>query len=348
MLCIASTMPVEVALLQHEGQPFCTPQLIHLNEWKGVSSMKKTRYLSLFTAILLTLALQGGTAGAEAATTLTVADMKGREIQLDAPATRIVALTAADCEILYALGAGDTLVGRGEYCDYPEAVLAVPVVQSGAQTNIEQIVALAPQVVITGAMAQTQEQVAALEAAGIKVFVSDAQNIQGVYEAIAMIGAVAGKTAEADALVQSMQASFADLAARVPQGSGKTVYFEVSPLQWGLWTAGSGTFLDEIATLLGLTNAFADVQSWAEISQEQVIQRDPDYIVTITMYYGEGPTPVEEIMSREGWQNLKAVQNNAIYNADYNEISRPGPRLTDAAEALYQFVYAPEALAPAA
>ena len=80
----------------------------------------------------------------------------------------------------------------------------------------------------------------------------------------------------------------------------------------------------------------------------QVIQRDPDYIVTITMYYGEGPTPVEEIMSREGWQNLKAVQNNAIYNADYNEISRPGPRLTDAAEALYQFVYAPEALAPAA
>ena len=74
--------------------------------------------------------------------------MKGREIQLDAPVTRVVVLAASDCEILYALGAGDTLVGRGEYCDYPEDVAAIPSVQSGSETNIEQIVALSPQAVI--------------------------------------------------------------------------------------------------------------------------------------------------------------------------------------------------------
>ena len=308
--------------------------------------MKKNKGLSLLLALLTFLTLLGGSALADAA--ITVADMKGREISLDAPATRVVALTPSDCEILYAIGAGDTLVGRGEYCDYPAEVLDVPSVQSGAETNIEQIVALEPQVVIMSTMAQTQEQTQALEAAGIHVVVNDAVDIAGVYQAIGIIGAVVGKDTEAAALVADMQAAFADIAAKAQGDGSKTVYFEVSPLQWGLWTAGSGTFMDELATMLGLTNAFADVQSWGEISQEQVLERDPDYIVTITMYYGEGPTPVEEIMSREGWQSLKAVQNGAILNADSNEISRPGPRLVDAVQTLYQFIYEPETLAPAA
>ena len=122
-------------------------------------------------------------------------------------------------------------------------------------------------------------------------------------------------------------------------GASKTVYFEVSPLEYGLWTAGKGTFMDELAQMIGLKNAFEDVEGWAAISEEQVLERDPDYIVTISMYYGEGPTPVEEIMGREGWQELKAVKNEAVFNADSNEVSRPGPRLVDAAQALYDFVY---------
>lgn len=81
----------------------------------------------------------------DTASTVTLTDMTGRKITLDAPAERVVALTAADCEILYALGAGDLLVGRGEYCDYPAEVLDVPSVQSGYETNIEQIIALEPQ-----------------------------------------------------------------------------------------------------------------------------------------------------------------------------------------------------------
>ena len=223
----------------------------------------------------------------------------------------------------------------------------MPAVQSGADTNLEQIIALEPQVVIMAKMAQTEEQVAALEEAGIRVVVSDAQDIEGVYTAIRLIGALVGRNDEAEAMVADMQSAFADIAAK-SENTGKTVYFEVSPLQWGLWTAGKGTFMDELATLCGLTNAFADVEGWAEISEEQVLERDPDYIVTISMYYGEGPTPVEEIKSRAGWEGLKAVQNDAILNADSNEISRPGPRLKDAAETLYTFVTGEEALTPAA
>lgn len=302
------------------------------------------KLVSLFLALVMALSL---TAAFAESTAVTVTDMAGREITLDAPATKVVALTASDCEILAALGAEDTLVGRGEYCDYPESVLEVPAVQSGADTNLEQIIALEPQVVVMAKMAQTEEQVAALEKAGIRVVVSDAQDIEGVYTAIRLIGALVGRNDEAEAMVADMQSTFADIAAK-SENTGKTVYFEVSPLQWGLWTAGKGTFMDELATMCGLTNAFADVEGWAEISEEQVLERDPDYIVTISMYYGEGPTPVEEIKSRTGWDTLKAVQNDAIFNADSNEVSRPGPRLKDAAEALYTFVTGEEALTPAA
>lgn len=302
------------------------------------------KLVSLFLALVMAFSL---TAAFAESTAVTVTDMAGREITLDAPATKVVALTASDCEILAALGAEDTLVGRGEYCDYPESVLEVPAVQSGADTNLEQIIALEPQVVVMAKMAQTEEQVAALEKAGIRVVVSDAQDIEGVYTAIRLIGALVGRNDEAEAMVADMQSTFADIAAK-SENTGKTVYFEVSPLQWGLWTAGKGTFMDELATMCGLTNAFADVEGWAEISEEQVLERDPDYIVTISMYYGEGPTPVEEIKARTGWDTLKAVQNDAIFNADSNEVSRPGPRLKDAAEALYTFVTGEEALTPAA
>ena len=274
----------------------------------------------------------------EASEAVTLTDMTGREITLDAPAERVVALTASDCEILYALGAGDLLVGRGEYCDYPAEVLDVPSVQSGYDTNIEQIIALEPQVLLMSTMAQTEEQVQQLEAAGVHVVVSDAQDIEGTYTAINMIGELTGKQAEAASIVESMQKTFDEIRANAGDGT-KSVYFEVSPLQYGLWTAGSGTFMDEIANMLGLTNCFADVTGWGEISEEQVLERNPDYIVTISMYYGEGPTPEEEILSRTGWENVTAVKDGKILNLQNNELSRPGPRLADGAKAMYDFVY---------
>lgn len=290
----------------------------------------------LFSLLLTLMMLLSVTAGV-AEEGITVTDSTGRVAVLTEPADRVVALTASDVEILYALGAGDTLVGRGEYCDYPAEVFDLPVVASGAETSVEQILSLAPDVVIMAKMAQTVEQVNALENAGVHVIVSDAQDIAGVYQVIEMIGAIVGRNDEAAALVSGMQTAFADIAANT-EDTGKTVYFEVSPLEWGLWTAGADTFMDELAQMCGLTNAFADVSGWVGISEEQVLARDPDYIVTITMYFGEGPTPVEEIMARPAWQSLKAVKNGNIYNADSNEISRPGPRLTDAAEKLYAFI----------
>ena len=322
--------------------------------------MNKKRIVSLLLALAMIFALAGCTSSEPAqpaepsepeasGSAITVTDMTGREITLDEPATRVVALSAADCEFLYAVGAGDTLVGRGEYCDYPAEVLDVPSVQSGYDTNIEQIIALESQVLLMSTMAQTEEQVAALEEAGIKVVVSDAQDIEGVYTALEMIGTLMGKENEAEQVITTMKVRFQELSGSTST-QGKTVYFEVSPLEYGLWTAGKGTFMNEIAEMLGMKNVFDDVEGWAEISEEQVLERNPDYIVTITMYFGEGPTPEEEIMARPGWENVTAVQNGTILNLQNNELSRPTPRLTDGALMLHNFVveHPIEELAPAA
>lgn len=292
-----------------------------------MKTLKKTLTVTLILALLVM--------SCAAAESVTIVDMKDIEHTFDAPVTKIVALTAADCEILCALGCEDLLVGRGEYCDYPASVLDIPSVQSGYETNIEQIIALQPEVVLVNTMNQTIEQAQMLEAAGIAVITSEATDIDGVYSAIEVIGKLTGKNDEAAALIEEMQAAFAEV---TKEDSGKTVYFEVSPLEWGLWAAGANTFMDEIAGILGLTNIFADVEGWAEVSEEQVLARDPDYIVTTAMYYGEGPTPVEEIMGRSGWEDIKAVKNEAVFNADSDEMTRPGPRLTNAAESFAEFI----------
>ena len=323
--------------------------------------MKKALTMILALSMLLSLAACGGASSAPAkepestepvsATAappaetaapepaVVVTDMMGREIKLAEPATRVVAVSAAVCEILYAVGAGDTLVGRGTYCDYPAEVLDIPAVESGYDLNVEQILALKPQVVLMSTMAQSKEQIEALEAAGIQVVVSDAQDIAGVYTSIEMIGKLMGKDAEAAAVIENMKSKFADIAAKATGDGSKSIYVEGSELQYGLWAAGKGTFYQEVIEMLGLKNAFEDVDLYASISEEQVLERNPDYILTISMYFGEGPTPVEEILGRKGWENVTAVKNAAILNLPNNELSRPAPRLADGAQMLFDFIY---------
>ncbi len=309
--------------------------------------MKEKKLLTLLIGILFLVTLAAGCGKRGKPTSdasITLTDMKGREISLDGPASRVVALTAADCEILHAIGAGETLVGRGEFCDYPAEVLELPAVQSGAETNLEQIIDLKPQVLLMSTMAQSKDQLGALEDAGIQVVVSEANDIEGTYAAISMIGTLMGKEAEAQAVIASMKETFEEVTALADQLTGKSIYFEVSPLEWGLWTAGEETFMDEIARIIGLDNSFSDVTGWKEISEEQVLERNPDYILTIAMYFGEGPKPVEEIQGRPGWEKISAVEKGALLNLPDNQLSRPGPRLAEGAKILFDFIQELEGL----
>ena len=289
------------------------------------------KLVSLFLAVLMLLSTS--TVLAED-TSVTVTDMLGREITLSEPATRIVALTPADCEILCAIGCEDMLVGRGKYCDYPESILDLPVLETGDSTNIESILALEPQVVLMSDMNQTDEQVQMLEENGVKVVVSETTDITGVYAAIRMIGALMGKDAEAEAVISDMQATFEEIAAK-SEKTDKTIYFEVMPLEWGLWSAGTHTFMHELAEICGMQNAFADIEGWQAVSEEQVILRNPDYIVLVT---GMGETAIDEVLGRAGWSDMNAIRNAEVYNADSYSMTRPGPRLKDAAVSLYNFL----------
>lgn len=294
------------------------------------------KLVSLFLAVLMLLSM-AAVAMAEDAS-IAVTDMHGREIVLTEPVTRIVALTPADCEILCAIGCEDALVGRGKYCDYPESILELPALATGDNLNVEEILALEPQVVLMSDMNQTDEQVKLLEENGVQVVISETTDIEGVYTAIRMIGALMGRDAEAEAVIADMQATF-EYIASVSEPSDKTIYFEVMPLEWGLWSAGANTFMHELAGICGMQNAFADIDGWQEVSEEQVIERDPDYIVLVT---GMGETAVDEVLGREGWSDMKAIQNEAVYNADSYAMTRPGPRLKEAAIALYEFLYGVE------
>jgi len=271
---------------------------------------------------------------------LTITDMMGLEVTISKPVEKAIVLTAGDAEIVYALGKGDIVIGRGAYCDYPAEILSLPSLESGYETNVEQIIAMQPDIVFLGTMNQSAAQIQQIKDAGIPVVVSNAQTIEETYTAIEMIGKALDANDEADEIITGMKAAFAALSAMQPD-PGKTVYIEVSSLVWGTpWTAGKGSFMDDIVTVLGLTNIFSDLDgAWAEVSEEQIIERNPDYIVTVRMYYGDDqPDEIEEISSRAGWENVTAVKNGAIYLVADDSMTRPAPRLVNGATDLANFI----------
>ncbi|AXY25077.1 ABC transporter substrate-binding protein [Suicoccus acidiformans] len=270
-----------------------------------------------------------------------ITDMLGRELTVVNELRRIVVLNPADAEILVALGADELIVGRGEYVDYPANRMEnIPTVGSGENLNLEEILALQPQLVVDTAMSFSPVEMERLEEAGIPVYVTDASTIAEVYEAIQGLAKLVNKEAEGEALIAEMQATFEEYTHLAKEATEEehTIYYEISPLEFGLWTAGQGTFMDEIGQMLQVNNIFAEVEGWAEISPEQVLDLNPDYIVTTSMP-ADGFDPIDELLNRTGWQDVTAIDRQQVFQANADEFTRPGPRLTDAIESLYHFIY---------
>lgn len=270
-----------------------------------------------------------------------ITDMLGRELTVVNELRRIVVLNPADAEILVALGADELIVGRGEYVDYPANRMEnIPTVGSGENLNLEEILALQPQLVVDTAMSFSPDEMERLEEAGIPVYVTDASTIAEVYEAIQGLAKLVNKEAEGEALIAEMQATFEEYTHLAKEATEEehTIYYEISPLEFGLWTAGQGTFMDEIGQMLQVNNIFAEVEGWAEISPEQVLDLNPDYIVTTSMP-ADGFDPIDELLNRTGWQDVTAINRQQVFQANADEFTRPGPRLADAIESLYHFIY---------
>ncbi len=304
--------------------------------------MKKN--LSVIIVLALVLSLSGcGTAPVNdnSAPFCSVTDLADETVSLSAPPERIVALSASDCEILFAVGAGEKLVGRSMYADYPAEAMGIPAVDEGGEVNIEQIISLDPDLVLVSGYNQSEDQISALRRAGLTVAYTDGKagsgSIEGVYRVIALIAALSGCEENGRAVIDSMKAVFSQIS-NTSHSEDRSVYFEVSPLEYGLWSAGKATFIHEIAEIVGVKNIFEDTENFCAVSEEQVIDRDPDNIITLTVSY-DGSDPAEEIMSRPGWEAVSAVKSGKVLNMPDNELTRPGPRLADAARMVSDFVW---------
>jgi iron complex transport system substrate-binding protein len=268
-----------------------------------------------------------------------VTDSLGKEVTFSKAPNKIISLLPSDTEIIYALGEGDKLIAVDTYSNYPEEAKKKQQLDSGDKTNIEAIIGLKPDLVILGEMAQTESQFKQLEDAGIKVVVTEAGDIAQTYKVIEMMGKTLNKSAKAAEIINGMKNDFEQIKAKVKNNPPKKVYIEISPLKYKLWSCGKGTFQDELLTLIGATNIFSDISSWKEVSEEQVLSRNPQIIITtVGPMYGIAD-PVSEIKGRANWNEIDAVKNGKVFVTDSDAIQRPGPRLATAAKDLVKIIY---------
>lgn len=299
--------------------------------------MKKP--LIVFISLCLIILMAGCSQTQLPESSLVVLDSRGVEVTFDKIPEKVISLVPSDTEILYSLNAGDKIIAVSEYCNYPEDTANKTKLPTGEKLDIENLISLKADLVIIGYMSAMEDQLKQLEDAGTKVFVTEANSLSETYEVIEMIGKVMGKDKEASTLIKNMKDRFNDIIKEVEGKASPTIYVEVSPLEWGLWTCGKNTFIQELIDIVGAKNIFEDVEMWAEVSEEQVISRNPDFIVTTSSPITGIEDPIGEISSRANWSGLDAVKNTKIMMLDSDMITRPGPRLLDAAKALVKILY---------
>ncbi len=297
------------------------------------------RMISILIASFLMIVLVGCSQLPTGDESITITDSVGTEVVIEKIPERMIALLPSDVEILYALGVGDKIVAVGEYSDFPEDVMNKKKLGSGDNTNIEEIIALEPDMVFMGKMEKTEARTEQLRNAGISVIVTSANTIEEAFDVIGMIGQAVGKTQDANQIVNEMKSGFDELKEKAELKEKVRAYVEVSPLQFGLFTCGQGTYINELMEIVGIENEFAEIEGWGQISEEQIIEKNPEVILTtVGSDYGI-ENPVEDILSRENWQNIDAVVEKKVYQLEAAITARPGPRLLDAAKQMYQLVY---------
>lgn len=267
---------------------------------------------------------------------VTVTDGVGEEFTIDEEPETIVSVMPSNTEIAYALGLEEKMVGGSDFDDYPEAAADLEKV-GGTELNIEKIVDLDPDLVL--ALPSNGEGIEQMEEVGLPVLVvNDATNFDEVYESIEMIGEVTGASEQSEEIIDEMQEGLATLeekATTIDEDDMKQVYVEISP-EPEIFTTGSGTFQDDMLSLIQAENIFGDEEGWLEISEEAVIEEDPDVII-LTYDYEEDAE--EQLMKRDGWNEVTAVEEESVYVVDEDLVSRPGPRLVEGVETLAKAIY---------
>lgn len=250
-------------------------------------------------------------------------DDAGNRVHLGAPATRVVSLIPATTELVFALGAGDRLVGRTSWCDYPAAAAAVPDLGNGIGPNVEAVVAARPDLVLLYKSASNTTAAGQLRGFGIATLELATDRMEDLDRIARLLGRALGRQAAADSLVL---ATATDLEAASAPSAHPPVRPSVFILAWDRppLTLGRGSFLSEILERAGARNLFDDIAtSSAPISIEAVAERNPDYILTTS-------TDEPAIAEREEWRVVPAVRERRFLRIHGSEFNRPSPRIGQA------------------
>jgi iron complex transport system substrate-binding protein len=267
-------------------------------------------------------------------------DALNRTIKLNGPAKRIVSLAPSNTELLFAVGAGSQVVGRDTFSDYPDEAGSIQDIGgSNGKYNTEAILALKPDLVLAGEI-NPPELVTSMEQLGLTVYyLKNPATLEDMYANVETVGSLTGHVSQAAALVDSLKGRVAAVDAKIAQAtSSVSVYYELDASDpTKPFTAGPGTFVDLLIQRAGGTNIGAKLTSpWAQISLEEVVASDPEFIILGDSAYGVTP---ESVKQRAGWEGISAVKNGRIYPFDDNLVSRPGPRLVDGLEALAKLLH---------
>lgn len=278
-----------------------------------------------------------GAAPAGAAGGVAVRDDRGAEVRLAAPARRIVSLLPSLTETVCALGACDRLVGTDRYSNHPARVLALPKLGGIDDAQIEAIVSLKPDLVLVATSTRALDR---LEGLGLKVVALEPRNQADVRRVLGAVATLVG-SGEAEALWQRMQREADDAARRLdPAARGLSVYHEVAS---GPYAAGAASFTGELMARLGLHNVVpSGLGPFPKLNPEFVVRADPALILM-------SHTEVDELAARPGWARIRAVREQRICRFDAaagDVLSRPGPRMGEAAAVLVRCVNSALAAAP--
>jgi iron complex transport system substrate-binding protein len=273
-------------------------------------------------------------------TPFTVTDGLGRSISLQAYPQRIVSLAPSNTEILYAIGAGDRVVGRDEFSDYPPEAKNLPSVGGGfGDYNNEAIVQLKPDLVLAAEI-NTPEQVKALEDLGVTIYyLSNPTTLDEMFSNLATVAQLTGNQSEAETLVASLQERVKAVNEKImPLSYRPSVFYELDATDPNApYTAGSDTFVNTLIDMAGGFNIASDIAGqYLQMSSEELLVRNPSVILLGDAAYG---VSVEDIKARPGWSQIAAVMNDQIFTFDDNLVSRPGPRLVDGLEELVKLLH---------
>lgn len=263
---------------------------------------------------------------AAAAFPVTVTDDEGTTVEISVEPARIVSLTPATTEILFAIGAGERVVATTDFDDYPPEAVGLPDVASYTAVDVEKIVGLEADLVLAGGNSfNDPEAIAQLRSLGTAVVVTYAADIEGVLRDIELIGTVVGRADASRDLRASMQSQFDQVGAATAGLARPRVFYELDATS-EIYTATDDSFLEEMIELAGGDPITTGSATNFAIPLERLIDADPQLILLGDAAYGVTP---EIVSARPGWAVMTAVQDDRIVAVDDIVITRPGPRLVE-------------------